>query len=80
MDKDGWQSMDSAPRDGTEVMLAAPMGDLVYVVPGWHYDGDETTWVGWHEVNTHPLDYHAAPILNPFAWQPYPAPPSGPRP
>lgn len=80
MDKDGWQSMDSAPLDGTNVMLAAPMGDKVRVVAGWYYDAEESSWSGWQEVNTHPMDYHDAPIPDPFMWRPYPLPPSGPRP
>ncbi len=71
----GWRPMDSAPKDGSLIVLAVPIAVCSpYVVAGyWQeaYDrgGQEPdcpeSWVAI-------MPYHA---VEPFAWMPLPAPP-----
>lgn len=66
-----WQSMNTAPTDGTHVLLACcwPEGHP-FVCTGW-FDAEEDDW---YQTNEHWTDNHSEP-LQPSAWQPLPEPP-----
>lgn len=68
-DADGWRSMDSAPKDGTSVLIAE--GGIVcearFIKPACE----------WWPVNNDPTDSWGA-AANPFAWRPMPAAPVEP--
>lgn len=65
--RDGWRSMDSAPRDGTRVLLWC--GDADFVVAYW----EQYCSTGWKPV------CGGDPVrdwFDPQAWQPLPSPPA----
>jgi hypothetical protein len=64
-----WRTIDSAPRDGTDVIL----GGKGWTTVGWWCEtgGHE----GWYETNTHWSDYYDGWINVPTHWQPLPDPP-----
>ena len=75
MDKNGWQAIETAPKDGTKILLAC----------------QEQITIGWWDTNKYakkPRPYwssiHAylygrtwARANQPTAWQPLPQPPEG---
>ncbi|WP_077961686.1 hypothetical protein [Ensifer adhaerens] len=79
---DGWQPIDTAPRDTTSIIIAVPTKDYdghivgeAYFDPEHYEDGD------WWWANTDHGDYHGGPISEinfhgPSHWQPLPAPPA----
>lgn len=75
----GWRTIDSAPRDGTSIILAVTGGINGPVIgeARWHYaDGGDWWWAG-----NAPGDYHGGPISEinfgvPTHWQPLPLPPT----
>lgn len=79
--KPGWQSMDTAPKDKTAVIIAVPNRDMTGFIVGEAYFDPENYGDGdWWWAGTHHTDYHSGPIseLNhhaPAFWQPLPAAP-----
>lgn len=61
-----WQSMETAPQDGTHVLVSCE-GDVFEAA--FHRDHD-----GWWLANTDPTDYWDGQIW-PDVWAPLPAPP-----
>ena len=73
MDNSQWQPIETAPRDGTPLLLFSPAPDK------WKFAGGNTTsgaliWVsgGWRETGGWRGDYHKDP---PTHWMPLPDPP-----
>lgn len=76
----GWRSMDSAPRDGTSVLVwSEPFTEGGNRSVGEAYFRDDEWW--W--ACTGPDDYHCDPISETNGavggWQPLPPPPSAPE-
>jgi len=73
-DMGGWQPIETAPKDGSTVLLAERTwgGDLVVTPGSYHED-----YHGWWEHGSHPTDYADQPIDNPTHWMPLPMPPRG---
>jgi len=67
----GWQSMDSAPKDGRRVLVA--IGELVG--EAWYDDQDGDYHAGWYWANENWTDAHVSNPIYPNAWQPLPPPP-----
>ncbi len=61
-----WRDMDSAPQDGTRVLLAVPRSDYVEVMAG-HWAGDNYPFWERDCAETEPV--------KPTAWQPIPTAP-----
>lgn len=63
-----WQSMDTAPKDGTKIIVFRPVHDGDYIpmvgVDWWGTFGSVETWG------------KSRPDTQPVAWQPMPEPPS----
>ncbi|CAK7257523.1 MULTISPECIES: hypothetical protein [unclassified Shinella] len=77
-----WQPIDTAPKDGREVLIACPLADLFnqYVVSAAYFDaaayGGTWWWAGtkMDEWGDSPVeDINEAPVF----WQPMPAAPVG---
>jgi hypothetical protein len=62
--KDEWRTMESAPRDGTAVLISEA-GDFIPEIARWHVD-----LVGWMN------EYSDRVSLSPTHWRPLPAPPT----
>lgn len=65
-----WRDMESAPRDGTDVLLERrnPYRTLPPIVAGWHeIEPGESGWVAYDQPTTM--------INGVTAWMPLPAPP-----
>lgn len=70
-----WEPIETAPKDGTEVLVASPgrhhqPADRSYVAAARYHDGE-----GWYEVNNDPTDIWGGPLY-PTHWMPLPLPPS----
>jgi hypothetical protein len=65
--EDDWQTMETAPRDGTNILLAE---DGVTSEAYWSESG-----MGWWAANTHHTDYVDGQIYAPTHWRPLPSPP-----
>jgi len=66
MNADGWQPIDSAPKDGTDVLIyhQSRTSDSIIVIAQWTDDGmDSYHWCD------------AVAIYEPTHWQPLPDPP-----
>lgn len=63
-----WQPIETAPKDGTRVLVAAGQ----FVGEAWFCEDDGT----WYEQNTHPTDATDGAIWGVTVWQPLPDPPS----
>lgn len=71
-DARGWQPIETAPKDGSSVMLAREDDDFSWVCEGhWDRAGLHS---GWYAANTHWTDA-TGDALDPTHWQPLPAPP-----
>jgi hypothetical protein len=68
---DEWQPIETAPKDGTRVILGWPGGGVRY---GFYLDNSHTSgpWAGWRGPSME-LPFPSPP---PTHWQPLPAPPS----
>lgn len=81
-ERHGWQSIETAPKDKTPIIIAVPTKDQddfivgeAYFDPGMSSDDGDWWWAG-----TSYGDYHAGPVseLNhhaPTLWQHLPSPP-----
>lgn len=58
----GWRTMESAPRDGTEILACCPMPRHLknrrgrkwyYAVTWWRRKEDKAGYIGWGEFNEH---------------------------
>jgi Protein of unknown function (DUF551) len=65
---DAWQGMETAPRDGSVILLADNDG---YVAACWWHADQRGFW----EANSHPVDYCDKSFDAPTHWMPLPAPP-----
>ncbi|HAU76315.1 MAG TPA: hypothetical protein DCW88_12530 [Agrobacterium sp.] len=58
----GWQSMDSAPKDGKHCLIAVKTGPFVYAVQGAFLDGE---WENVAGINSEPLCWMALTRIPP---------------
>ncbi len=78
---DKWQSMDSAPRDGSGVLLIDMTAERPEAGMGWWLFDTWTAIDPDGEPCFEEAFYKAMVWLSPTHWMPLPAPPpSGPRP
>lgn len=79
---EGWQPIETAPRDGTEIILGWDIASVWIIRSGWWEDGfdpieggydeeDEGWWSYRHSVTQEKLDGYD----NPTHWMPMPEPP-----
>lgn len=74
-----WLPIDTAPKDGTNVILAVmggPNGPAIGEARWWDNDGGDWWWAG-----NSPGDYHGGPVSEinfgmPTHWMPMPEPPA----
>lgn len=66
---EGWQTMDTAPRDGTHVLLWWPQWYHAPFMAYWSDRGEK--WVGWQSDKI----IHNRVDVGPSRWRPLPAPP-----
>ncbi len=65
-----WQSIETAPRDGTEILaFGLRNGEPVFAVTWWRKSGPKRMYIGWGEFNK---QYWPA-----THWMPLPEPPEG---
>lgn len=73
-----WQPIETAPKDGSSVLLAVATDDGRAVAgEGWYRDNDDSD-MGWWWANESPGDYYAEAIEPRWRithWMPLPAPP-----
>lgn len=68
----GWRSMDTAPRDGTTILVC---GEKYVTMAAWEYSydnhklGDTMDWV---DLTTYSDEYGYFQSIIPFAWMPLP--------
>lgn len=73
---DAWRPIETAPKDGTEVLLfkTFPSGEpQITMASYWDYPGIEHWQRGWRTEKCK----EQLSISNPTHWQPLPQPPSG---
>lgn len=76
-----WQTMDTAPKDKTAVIIAVPNRDMTGFIVGEAYFDPENYGDGdWWWAGTHHTDYHTGPIIEvnyygPAFWHPLPTAP-----
>lgn len=79
----GWQPIETAPKDGTEVFVYVP-GDSLFPTAAAYKSADyfekeygdrEYMEEGWYWAFGYPSDFHEC-VITPTAWQPLPAPPA----
>lgn len=75
--RETWQDIATAPKDGTHVMLAARphWASLTWVGIG-RFIADAGTDGEWWEPNNDPTDYWGGQLSGVTHWQPLPSPPS----
>jgi hypothetical protein len=73
--KMAWQPIETAPKDGSLVLLAERVAGIPLTTPGRYHEDVR----GWWEMNSHPTDYADQPINAPYAWMPLPSPPTPDR-
>ena len=64
----GWRPIESAPKDGTAILVFCPHASPYQIVASFHTK--EPKWSGWLE------DYEGEQIWPPTHWMPLPAPPA----
>ncbi len=68
-----WRTMETAPKDGTRVLLIGPTyeGNVLVATGAWRYDGERDRWEidGEGPECAWANDYMERP---PVAWQPLP--------
>jgi len=70
--KDGWRPIETAPKDGSTILLAErTWGGNLVVTPGRWFEDEQ----GWWEHGSHPTDYADQRIDHPTHWMPLPSPP-----
>jgi len=73
-----WREIESAPKDGTPVIIAVTGRETIVGEARWWEVGDDSDWF-W--VGHGPGDYYGAPLSevnfgSPTHWMPLPLPPS----
>lgn len=73
MSSDKWQPIETAPKDGTWIMIYEPYGggqnvDLTHWIASWGDYGHDEGWIDQDD---------ALVTRNPTHWQPLPTPPEG---
>lgn len=72
----GWKPIESAPKDGTRVLLADPIeGGHEMSVGWWRPYINDSDDAGWMDGTVESWAYEENTILHPTHWQPLPAPP-----
>jgi len=74
-----WQSIETAPKDGTDILLYFPHRDLVIRGSwGWQGEGDwEADLADWCDWNTdEEIVIQEDPDYAPTHWMPLPTPPA----
>lgn len=75
-DANGWRPIETAPRDGTSVIVASRYETRTVVGEARFLMDEDATYTAWWWANQSPGDYYADMIYpNPTHWQPLPAPP-----
>jgi hypothetical protein len=76
----GWRPIETAPRDGTEIILNVPRWGGGFIVAAGHWVPHDDRGGDWWWANESSGDYHASPITDdhghPTHWMAYPAPPA----
>lgn len=78
-----WRSMDSAPRDGTEIILCVgeTIPDHPYVCAATFIEHEEGEtlgyWQGWLQWSQDGCDFNVLMEDEPTGWLPLPQPPEG---
>ncbi len=67
-----WQPIETAPRDGTYVILGGGTAGFGWSIEGRFIESDDNWWA----INNDPSDYWGAP-LTPTHWMHLPPPPGG---
>ena len=67
----GWQPIETAPKDGTRLILGFALAESSWVGEGYYHVGD----CNWYEANTDPTDSWSD-SCSPTHWRPLPAPPA----
>lgn len=69
----GWRAMETAPRDGTAIIVAwgVSSSDPIVCEAYFYSEIEDDAEGNWHIANEHPSDYTAAPIY-PEQWMPMP--------
>lgn len=72
----GWRDIESAPKDGTRVLLAEPIeGGFEMSVGWWRPYINDSSDAGWMDGTVQSWAYEENTILHPTHWQPLPSPP-----
>ena len=66
----GWQDIETAPKDGTNILLFVPYGNQVLISRWTRFSQMQGQWA-WSDFKTGPLPY------DPTHWMPLPPPPGG---
>lgn len=80
-----WQPIETAPKDGTAVIIAVPdRAHTDFIVGEAYFDPEHYGDGDWWWANTDYGDYHGGPVSevnynHPTHWRPLPAPPSQAR-
>jgi hypothetical protein len=62
---DGWQPIETAPRDGAHFIAAAVGGGRDFIIEAWFQDGAFRTVLDEFEVNSAAVLTHWMPLPNP---------------
>ena len=77
---EGWQPIETAPKDGTSVLIVMERGGRRFVGEAHYLDRDDSD-CGWWWAGEYPGSYHASMIGDPVThWMPLPAAPVLPTP
>lgn len=67
-----WQPIETAPRDGRQVLLSGSWDGRAWVWQGWFDHEDER---GWFAAGSHWTDAYDGSLEHPTHWMPLPPPP-----
>jgi hypothetical protein len=83
---DGWQPIGTAPKDGTPILLASPVGNETRIsvgfwdaefALGWDEAAERSSWrSAWTDGTVASFSYEEYTELHPTHWRPLPDPPA----